>query len=69
MAPRWGHDEPAVSGAGGMAYGPGEIDGLPSIIEFDAASLVLRTYNRMNSGTVRGDQALAEKFLNLFFAI
>ena len=41
----------------------------PSLIEFDAASLVLRTYNRMNSGTVRGDQELAERYLNLFFSI
>ena len=30
---------------------------------------MLRTYNRMNSGTVRGDQDLAERYLNLFFAI
>ena len=58
----------SVSGEG-MTYGPGEIDELPSLIEFDAASLVLRAYNRMNSGTVRGDQALAERYLNLFFAI
>jgi uncharacterized protein (TIGR03083 family) len=53
----------------GMSYGLGEIDDLPAVIEFDAASLVLRTYNRMNSGTVRGDQGLAERYLNLFFAI
>ena len=52
-----------------MSYGLGEIDDLPAVIEFDAASLVLRTYNRMNSGTVRGDHALAERYLNLFFAI
>ena len=53
----------------GMTYEPGEIDSLPTVIEFDAASLVLRTYNRMNSGTVRGDQALADRYLSLFFAI
>jgi uncharacterized protein (TIGR03083 family) len=58
----------SVSGEG-MTYEPGEIDDLPAVIEFDAASLVLRTYNRMNSGTVRGDQELAERYLNLFFAI
>jgi uncharacterized protein (TIGR03083 family) len=58
----------SVSGEG-MQYAPGEIDDLPAVIEFDAASLVLRTYNRMNSGTVRGDQELAERYLNLFFAI
>jgi uncharacterized protein (TIGR03083 family) len=53
----------------GMVYELSEIGDLPAVIEFDAASLVLRTYNRMNSGTVRGDQELAERFLNLFFAI
>jgi uncharacterized protein (TIGR03083 family) len=58
----------SVSGEG-MSYGLGEIEDLPATIEFDAASLVLRTYNRMNSGTVRGDQELAERYLNLFFAI
>jgi len=58
----------SVSGEG-MTYALGEIDDLPAVIEFDAASLVLRTYNRMNSGTVRGDQELAERYLNLFFAI
>ena len=58
----------SVSGRGHVLRA-GEIDSLPAVIEFDAASLVLRTYNRMNSGTVRGDQALAERYLNLFFAI
>jgi uncharacterized protein (TIGR03083 family) len=53
----------------GMGYALGDIDDLAAMIEFDAASLVLRTYNRMNSGTVRGDQELAERYLNLFFAI
>lgn len=53
----------------GMTYEAGEIDSLPAVIEFDAASLVLRTYGRMNSGTVRGDQELAERYLSLFFSI
>jgi uncharacterized protein (TIGR03083 family) len=53
----------------GMVYELSDTGDLPAVIEFDAASLVLRTYNRMNSGTVRGDQELAERFLNLFFAI
>ena len=52
-----------------MRHGLGEIDDLPAVIEFDAASLVLRTGYRMNSGTVRGDQESAERYLNLFFAI
>jgi uncharacterized protein (TIGR03083 family) len=53
----------------GMAFEPGEIDDLPAVIEFDAGSLVLTTFGRMNAGTVRGDEALADRFLNLFFRI
>ena len=53
----------------GMTYEPGEIESLPAFIEFDAASLVLRTYNRCNCGTVRGDVSLAERYFNLFFSI
>ncbi len=53
----------------GLTYEEGEIDGLPAIIEFDAASLVLRAFGRLNCGTVRGDQELAERYLNLFFSI
>jgi len=30
---------------------------------------VLTTFGRMNAGTVRGDEALADRFLNLFFRI
>jgi hypothetical protein len=39
------------------------------VIEFDAASLVLTTFGRCNTGTVRGDTALANRFLNLFYRI
>jgi uncharacterized protein (TIGR03083 family) len=53
----------------GLTYEQGEVDDLPALIEFDAASLVLRAFGRLNSGTVRGDQALAERYLNLFFSI
>ncbi|MEO7351008.1 MAG: maleylpyruvate isomerase family mycothiol-dependent enzyme [Marmoricola sp.] len=53
----------------GLTYEEGEIDSLPALIEFDAASLVLRAFGRLNSGTVRGDRDLAERFLNLFFSI
>jgi uncharacterized protein (TIGR03083 family) len=53
----------------GMAFEPGEIDDLPAVIEFDAGSLVLTTFGRMNAGTVRGDEELADRFLNLFFRI
>jgi uncharacterized protein (TIGR03083 family) len=53
----------------GLTYEQGEVDDLPALIEFDAASLVLRAFGRLNSGTARGDQALAERYLNLFFSI
>ena len=41
----------------------------PPCIEFDAGSLVLTAFGRSNSGTVRGDRDLAERYLNLFFRI
>src|SRR6266568_3468293 len=50
----------------GMSYEPGSIDDLPAVIEFDAGSMVLTAFGRMRAGTVRGDQALADRFLNLF---
>lgn len=53
----------------GMTYEPGSVDDLPSVLEFDAASMVLTTFGRCNTGTVRGDRATAERFLNLFFRI
>ena len=53
----------------GLAYEPGSVDDLPAVIEFDAGSLVLTAFGRMNAGTVRGDMALANRFLNLFFRI
>ena len=52
-----------------MAYEPGSVDDLPAVIEFDAGSLVLTAFGRMNAGTVRGDATLANRFLNLFFRI
>ncbi len=53
----------------GLTYEPGEIDSLPALIEFDAGSLVLTAFGRINAGTVRGDMGLAERYLNLFFRI
>jgi uncharacterized protein (TIGR03083 family) len=53
----------------GMAYEPGSVDDLPTVLEFDAGSLVLTAFGRMNAGTVRGDATLANRFLNLFFRI
>jgi uncharacterized protein (TIGR03083 family) len=53
----------------GLSYEQGEIESLPTYIEFDAGSMVLTTYGRANAGTVRGDRELAARYLNLFFAI
>ena len=53
-------------GEGGMSYEPGSVDDLPAVIEFDAGSMVLTAFGRIRAGTVRGDQALADRFLNLF---
>jgi uncharacterized protein (TIGR03083 family) len=63
-------DEYRVSiGADGLSYEAGAADGLPAVIDFDAGSLVLTTFGRINGGTVRGDEDLADRFLNLFFRI
>jgi uncharacterized protein (TIGR03083 family) len=53
----------------GMAYEQGSVDDLPAVLEFDAGSLVLTTFGRSNAGTVRGDQSIADRYLNLFFRI
>jgi hypothetical protein len=50
----------------GMSYEPGSVDDLPAVIEFDAGSMVLTAFGRIRAGTVRGDQVLADRFLNLF---
>jgi uncharacterized protein (TIGR03083 family) len=53
----------------GVALEPGDVSGLPLVLEFDAASFVLTVMGRANAGTARGDTALAERFGNLFFRI
>ncbi len=53
----------------GLTYEPGEIESLPTFIDFDAGSLVLTAFGRANAGTVRGDLELADRYLNLFFRI
>ena len=53
----------------GMSYEPGDVSDMPTVIDFDAGSLVLTTFGRSNSGTVRGDQEVADRYLNLFFRI
>jgi uncharacterized protein (TIGR03083 family) len=53
----------------GMQYEQGSVDDLPGVLEFDAGSMVLTTFGRVNGGTARGDVALADRFLNLFYRI
>jgi uncharacterized protein (TIGR03083 family) len=52
-----------------MSYEQGDVTDLPAVIDFDPGSLVLTAFGRSNSGTVRGDQNVADRFLNLFFRI
>jgi uncharacterized protein (TIGR03083 family) len=53
----------------GMSYAAGTLDDLACVLEFDPAGLVLRAFGRCNTGTVRGDATIADRFLNLFHPI
>jgi uncharacterized protein (TIGR03083 family) len=64
-----GGDTRVSVGPEGMALEPGDVEELPLVLEFDAASFVLTAMGRVNGGTARGDAALAERFCNLFFRI
>jgi uncharacterized protein (TIGR03083 family) len=68
MGHNGGDTRVAVSEAG-IALEPGDLDGLPLVLEFDAASFVLTVMGRANAGTARGDTDLASRFGNLFFRI
>jgi len=52
----------------GFSYAPGEVDDV-TVLEFDPGSFVLTAFGRSNSGTIRGDRAVADRFLNTFFRI
>lgn len=45
-----------------------EAEGL-TVLEFDPGSFVLTAFGRSNAGTIRGDRAVADRFLNIFFRI
>ena len=53
----------------GMTYESGDISDLPAVIEFDPGSFVLTAFGRFNGGTIRGDKALADRYLGTFFRI
>ncbi|MBM7512114.1 uncharacterized protein (TIGR03083 family) [Nocardioides cavernae] len=52
----------------GFSYAPGEVSDV-TVLEFDPGSFVLTAFGRSNSGTIRGDRAVATRFLNTFFRI
>jgi len=53
----------------GLSYEPGDTADLETVIEFDPGSFVLTAFGRSNAGTIRGDRAVADRYLNLFFRI
>jgi uncharacterized protein (TIGR03083 family) len=53
----------------GMTSERGDVSGLPTVIEYDPGSFVLTAFGRFNGGTVRGNKALADRFLGMFFRI
>ena len=55
--------------SGGLSYAQEDVSGMPAVIEFDPGSLVLTAFGRVNAGTIRGDRAVADRFLNSFFRI
>lgn len=52
----------------GFSYAAGDIDDL-TVLEFDPGSFVLTAFGRSNAGSIRGDRAVADRFLNIFFRI
>ena len=56
-------------GPSGMEYESADLSNVSTVLEFDPGSFVLTAFGRSNAGTVRGDQALASRYLNLFFRI
>ena len=56
-------------GPEGMRYEPGPLGAGTTVLEFDPGSFVLTAFGRCNAGTIRGDRAVADRYLNLFFRI
>ena len=52
-----------------MDYQPGDAARPAAVLEFDPGSFVLTAFGRSNAGTIRGDRAVADRYLNLFFRI
>jgi uncharacterized protein (TIGR03083 family) len=58
-----------TAGPAGVSYAEGAVDDVAAVLEFDPGSFVLTAFGRSNSGTIRGDLAVADRYLNLFFRI
>jgi len=56
-------------GPDGFSYAPADPLDTAATIEFDPGSFVLTAFGRSNSGTIRGDVAVADRYLNQFFRI
>jgi hypothetical protein len=52
-----------------VRFAAGAIDDCAAILELDPGTLVLTAYNRINGGTIRGDERAATHFRSLFVAI
>ena len=61
-------DTRVTIGKDGLQYAAGAVDDITTL-EFDPGSFVLTAFGRSNSGTIRGDIAIGERYLNLFFRI
>jgi hypothetical protein len=57
------------AGPEGVAYAPSDLSDVGTVLEFDPGSFVLTAFGRSNAGTIRGDAATADAFLNRFFRI
>lgn len=62
-------DTQVTVGSDGMSYEQTAAGGLGTVLEFDPGSFVLTAFGRSNAGTIRGDRAIADRYLNLFFRI
>ena len=62
-------DTRVLVGPEGMSYERGDVSDLSTVLEFDPGSFVLTAFGRSNAGTIRGDRATADRYLNLFFRI
>jgi hypothetical protein len=56
-------------GPSGFTYQPGDVVDAPAVLAFDPGSFVLTAFGRSNAGTITGDMAVADRYLNLFFRI